>query len=417
MGQRNRPGIGQPTIGCRKAENGPSSSCSPAATRRSRGTDAPGGADGGIPQAPVAVGKDSVLYGTAEIGGTYNWGTVFSLTPPTSAGGAWTQAVLLSFDERNGGNPLGALVIGPNGVLYGTTVNGGAHEFGTVFSLTPPVVPGDAWAERVLYSFAGGSDGAAPVAGVWRASDGVLYGTTYAGGSYNVGVAFKLIPPSAPDEHWTEEVLHTFGASGDGAYPSAGLTYSRGLFFGTTDVGGVFGYGTAYVLSPPGSAAGTWTESVLYSFPGGADGIFVTPGLVAAPDGVLYGATVFGPTGGGTVFSLTPPAAPGESWTVTVIYSLVFTPPQVPGGVVGSMVLIQRSGVLYGTDTQGGGTIFQLSPPAAPGTEWTYTPLFGFAGPNGDGVDGIALGPGGVLYGTTYGGGPDYSGTVFSFTL
>lgn len=69
----------------------------------------------------MVVGKDGVLYGTAEAGGAYNWGTVFSLTPPTSAGGAWTQAVLLSFDKNNGGNPLGALVTGPNGVLYGTT--------------------------------------------------------------------------------------------------------------------------------------------------------------------------------------------------------------------------------------------------------------------------------------------------------
>jgi len=233
-----------------------------------------GASTGAYPQGPVVIGAGGVLYGTTYLGGTYGAGTVFSLTPPSSTGDAWTIAVLYEFTGgKDGAAPESGLVVGPGGTLYGTTALGGLSDFGAVFSLAPPESPGGAWSETVLYSFTGGNDGGTPFAGLLRATNGTLYGTTYNGGANNNGgVAFAVFPPSSPGSPWTEKVLHTFGGAGDGAYPYAGLITSGGLLYGTTQDGGSFGAGTVFSLAPPASAADAWTESVVYSFTGGSDG-------------------------------------------------------------------------------------------------------------------------------------------------
>jgi uncharacterized repeat protein (TIGR03803 family) len=109
--------------------------------------------DGNGPTAGVVIGTHGILYGTTEVGGTANAGTVFSLTPPASRGGAWTYATLHNFAGSlrggpDGDMPIGNLVIGTGGVLYGTTWSGGRYALGTVFSLTPPAMPGGAWTEN-----------------------------------------------------------------------------------------------------------------------------------------------------------------------------------------------------------------------------------------------------------------------------
>jgi len=126
-------------------------------------------------------------------------GTVFSLTPPSSTGGSWTEAVLYRFagSPSDGSNPFSGVVIGSGGVLYGTTRLGGSLDNGTVFSLTPPVSPGGSWTESVLYNFTGASDGNGPE-GVVIGSGGVLYGTTSGGGNpicdFGCGTVFSLTP-------------------------------------------------------------------------------------------------------------------------------------------------------------------------------------------------------------------------------
>jgi uncharacterized repeat protein (TIGR03803 family) len=149
------------------------------------------------------VGTDKVLYGTSFDGGTgtacrNGCGTVYSLTPPTIPGGAWTEAVLYNFAGADDGQAPTGVVIGPDKVLYGTTSNGGSGTScydgcGTVFSLTPPADPGGPWTEKILHDFTG-PDGANPGAGVALGTDGGLYGTTVNGGSgtCGCGTVFQL---------------------------------------------------------------------------------------------------------------------------------------------------------------------------------------------------------------------------------
>src|ERR1022692_1035775 len=105
------------------------------------------------------------------------------------------------------------VVVGAGGVLYCTATGGGASQSGGVFSLTPPSVSGGAWTESLLYSFMGGNDGSQPFAGVVVGNDGVLYGTTEYGGTGTCnaytqppgcGVVFSLTSPSSPGVAWTE---------------------------------------------------------------------------------------------------------------------------------------------------------------------------------------------------------------------
>jgi uncharacterized repeat protein (TIGR03803 family) len=377
-----------------------------------------GGLDGLEPSATVTIGAGGVLYGMTYYGGTNNSGTIFSLTPPSSPGGAWTHAVLYDFTGGSDGqNPYGTMAISPTGVLYGTTENGG-NGHGVAFSLSPPASPGGAWTETVMHGFVA-ADGQTPEMGLLLASSGDLYGTTAFGGLYGNGVVFRLVPDSS--RGWRSVVLHHFGAPGDGAEPQAaygGLLISGdGLLYGTTLYGGASGNGTIFSLTPTSSDGGQWNETMLYSFTGGSDGGNPTAGLTAGADGTLYGTTSTGAQGGGTVFSLTPPASTGAAWTLAVLYTV-----SASGVFPSTLLLNSSSQALCGTTNGGGqagdGTIFVLTPPAIAGGAWTYTAVYAFSGANGaNPIVGLVPGPGGVLYGTTVIGGSANSGTVFRLTL
>jgi len=146
--------------------------------------------------------------------------------------------------------------------------------------------------ETVPYSFQGGVDGADPLAGLIFDSSGALYGTTW-GGS-----AFKLTPPAAGQTQWTETVLYSFKGGADGDYPAAGLIFDTyGALYGTTAAGGSANLGTVFKLTPPAAGQTQWTEAVLYSFKGGRAGVGPQGGLIFDTHGALYGTTV---RGGGT---------------------------------------------------------------------------------------------------------------------
>jgi uncharacterized repeat protein (TIGR03803 family) len=238
-----------------------------------------------VPYAGLIQGSDGNFYGTTATGGSSNRGTVFAVTP----GGV--QTVLYSFPAGSS-DPYCGLIQGSDGNFYGTTGAGGANDDGTVFEITP------GGTKTVLHTFAKtGSDGQTPYAGLIQGSDGDFYGTTYTGGSAGFGTVFKVAPDG------TETVLYSFAGGSDGANPYAGVVQgSDGNFYGTTYAGGSNGLGTVFKLTPSG------TETVLYSFAGGSsDGANPEAGLIQASDGNFYGMTYRGGSSGlGTVFKLTP---------------------------------------------------------------------------------------------------------------
>jgi uncharacterized repeat protein (TIGR03803 family) len=142
-----------------------------------------------------------VLYGTTKAGGAHascqaGCGIVYSLTPPSAPGGGWIETILYTFaGGTDSSHPSGGVIVGETGALFGTTTDGGTAGLGTVFSLTPPISPGGAWIETILHSFTG-ADGANPLAGVIIGPRGELYGTTSNGGTGSCtggrGTVFEL---------------------------------------------------------------------------------------------------------------------------------------------------------------------------------------------------------------------------------
>lgn len=324
-----------------------------------------GGSDGAFPQAGLVMDQNGALYGTAYGGGA-GAGAVYQLTPPATAASPWAFTVLYAFSGgSDGANPQSRLVMDQAGALYGTTFYGGLLQCplntgcGTLFQLTPPVISGGAWTEKVLYTFTGGSDGANPVAGLIMDKNGALYGTTYSGG-LGGGTVFQLTPPIATGSSWTETVLYTFTGNGDGAFPQAGLIFDKnGALYGTSTY-------SAFQLTPPTVQGGSWTAIILHNFPNSAtDGAYVQADLVFGKNGVLYGTTFKGGVSGcGTVFALTPPASKAGTWTETALYN--FTGGYDDGCAPDAGLVMGKQSELYGTTFirggNGSGTVFELIP-------------------------------------------------------
>lgn len=406
--------------------------------------------DGGFPEAGVVQDSSGALYGVSSSGST-GWGSVFQLTPGT--GGTWTESTLYTFTGgADGATPLGALLIGANGILYGTTYDGGAHGYGTVFQLAPGT--GSSWTLTTLYSFLGGTDGANPSAGlVLGASTGTLYGTTFNGGTKGMGAVFELNPVKTGG--YTEKLLYSFQGGADGANPMASLALSsKTVLYGTTSQGGSVtitnqpptcttstpcvyaNQGTVFQVAPAGG--GVWKESLLYTFTGQGDGGSPESPLILSSLGVLYGNTFWGGTalncpesayaqGCGVVFQLAPPTGTVTTWTQKVLYN--FTGVSPDGAHPYGPMSINANTDLFGTTFSGGGTqdlcfpeayigcgtIFELKPGKS--GVWTKSNISSFPGsPAGGSPNGILLGANGVLYGTTIvGGNSGGYGTVFAF--
>jgi uncharacterized repeat protein (TIGR03803 family) len=205
--------------------------------------------DAGSPQAKLTIGPDGALYETTKLGGSADLGTVFRLAPPASGQGTWTRTTLHHFKggPTDGAGPLGGVTFDKNGNLYGTTSFGGSHaDSGIIFRLAPPT-SGQVWTYRVLYNLTR-AGGYSPHGDLAIDKDtGALYATT-AFGSAHSGVAFKLVPPAAGQTAWVKKNLHQFsGMTTDGGTPLGGLfRASNGRLYGTAASGGKFGGGTIY---------------------------------------------------------------------------------------------------------------------------------------------------------------------------
>jgi uncharacterized repeat protein (TIGR03803 family) len=265
--------------------------------------------DGKYPHAGLIVDAAGNLYGTAAGGGHSGDGVVYELT--ASASGNWTEKILHSFSGSDGASPYSSVVFDAFGDLYGATAYGGTSSActggcGTVFELVPTSAGN--WMEKTL-SF-DNSDGANPYGGLILDAAGNIYGVTSQGGVGNTGLVFELVPAGGG---WNERILHLFAAHEGDAYNGWGpLVFdAAGNLYGSTSVGGAFGKGAVYELTPAGS--GEWSESLLYNFDSGAGNIYnPAPGLVIDSAGNLYGAALSGGNylqaclgGCGAVFEIT----------------------------------------------------------------------------------------------------------------
>ncbi len=256
-----------------------------------------------------------------RIGGLDLWMTVAAtaiatlLIIATTQAHAQTFTVLHTFSGSDGAYPFGTLTMDRDGNLYGTTYNGGSGcngiGCGTVFKLTHK---NSGWILTPLYNFQGGDDGEFPTGGVTIGPDGDLYGTTNVGGGgpcapptggLGCGTVFKLEPPATACHAalcpWTEYVLYRFLGGSDGAYPGYGNL--------AVDAAGNL-YGTtegdedknAATVFEVGNTRDGWIKIFLYNFGAAA---FVGSGVIFDTAGNLYGTTADGGSGWGSVYEVT----------------------------------------------------------------------------------------------------------------
>jgi len=280
----------------------------------------------------LLLGSDNALYGTTSIGGANGDGIIYRITEDGS-----DYRILHSFDNsQNDRFPITGVIQAASGVLYGTTAfEGPINEPAAVFSINPDgsdytvltnisysaaaLLQGqdgalygtttlsnqifrinlDGSGLTILHTFSG-TDGSAPIGQLIQSVNGFLLGATWLGGTSNFGTLF-MISTNGDDF----QVLHNFSdgeVSGDGQIPHAGLALGPGnLFYGTTSLGGTYGYGTVFKINQDGSG-----YEQLYSFPpSGQPESGLVQGQSQGNPGVLYGtAGGVGSSGAGFIYAI-----------------------------------------------------------------------------------------------------------------
>jgi uncharacterized repeat protein (TIGR03803 family) len=308
----------------------------------------------------VVFDANGNLYGTTKYGGTYDYGTVFELTP--SADG-WMENVLRSFEGNDGFEPWAGVVIDHFGNLYGTSPGG---ELVYELSYTS-----DQWTEVILHHFTRRHDGGGPFAGLILDAAGNLYGTTEGGGAYDAGTVYELKHTTGG---WKERILYSFCPTGfpcrGGADPRLGALAMdpSGNLYGTTIVGGNTSgcggdasCGVVYKLTR--DRRGRWRETVLYNFRPGGTGHGPGAGVVRDQAGNLYGTTIYGGSsqcGCGVVFKLA--LQTSGKWKYTVLHTFLGS----DGAQPDANLILDKRGNLYGTAATGGasgaGVVFEITP-------------------------------------------------------
>ena len=357
------------------------------------------GADGTSPMdAPLIVGTDGNLYGTAYSGGTGKYGTVFQLTP------AGVFTTLHSFtDGADGGLPFGGVVEGAPGTFYGTTGNGGdSNEDGVVYSVTSGGV------FTTLHTFSEYPDGAGPHATLVRDANGNFYGATEIDGPGNIdtgmdiyGTVFQITPSGG------FTTVYAFNAGNSGSSPSDLVLGTDGNLYGIANDTGANESGTIFQLTPGGGL------TTLYALPT-ANQYEDSAKLTQGSDGNLYGATsAGGANGNGMIFKITTTGAFTDLYDFSPLSGGTNSDGAAPwGGVIEG-----SDGNFYGTASAGGphqgGTVYRIT------ATGVFTTLYAFE----DGTDGstpksaLVQDSSGNLYGTTEQGGAGKSGTIFKLAL
>ncbi len=364
--------------------------------------------DGSWPVGLLIQASNGNLVGTTYSGGA-DWGTIFKITPSGTFGVMWTFT-----GGSDGAEPYAGVTEDSAGNGYAVTSIGGNTPSGC--GTVDKRLPGNGSNVTQLHAFAGPpNDGCTPWAPLVQASDGNLYGTTYAGGSgvggLGGGTVFRITPSGA------ETILYNFcsqSGCADGYVPYAGVIQgSDGYLYGATSQGGT-GYGTIFKISLSGSGF-----TVLHNF-NDTDGNLPAGGLTQGSDGNFYGTTSsggannYGQRGEGTIFKMTP------SGTLTSLYSFCSQPNCTDGKTPDGVLLQAADGNFYGTTYYGGGTdsgtVFVITPSGS------FTSLYSFCSqancPDGSHpYPGVIQGSDGKFYGVTQYGGSENAGTVFSLQV
>src|SRR6516162_5153442 len=265
------------------------------------------GTNGASPEAGLIADSSGNLFGTTMLGGAYNDGTVFEIVK-TASGYASTPTTLVSFNGTNGSWPAAGLIADSSGNLFGTTSQGGAFEnaygfftYGTVFEIVK-TASGYASSPTTLVSF-NGTGGGSPFAGLIADRTGNLFGTTLEGGAYNDGTVFEIVK-TASGYARTPTTLVSFNGS-DGMFPASGLIAdAEGNLFGTTSGGGANGQGTVFEIAKTANGYAS-APTTLVSF-NGTNGASPEAGLIADRSGNLFGTTMEGGAyNDGAVFEVT----------------------------------------------------------------------------------------------------------------
>jgi hypothetical protein len=369
------------------------------------------GQDGSVPSGPLLLDSRGYLYGVTRGGpGQYGYGVAFALTP--QAHGMWKELILHTFTGgADGAFPDSGLVLDRAGNLHGTVQGDIRPDVGGVFELSRNAT---GWVNTMLYS---GNVGQ----GIASDKLGNLYGEM-GSGQYKYGAIAELSPGASADG-WVYTPLYSLSFTDGYALPAPPIWGGKGNLFGTTTFGGITkppcydsrGCGIAFEMTP--SKDGTWTYHILHRFGSyTSDGLAPYGGLVMDTSGNFYGTTQGGGIYGyGTAFKLT--FAKGH-WKKTAVYDF----PDLPNGLPDSTLVLDKAGNLYGAAGGGKqgcgpytcGFILKLTPQSN-GT-WKYNVIHKFSGPDGNFPVGVVVDSKGKLFGTTANGGTYNSGVAFEIT-
>ena len=359
------------------------------------------GLDGQDAEAGVTFDKAGDAFGTTERGGANDLGMVWEVT----AGGTYKD--LHDFgSSTDGAEPYGNLVFDSAGDIFGTAAESGAHQYGMIWEITA------AGQYKDLHDF-DWTDGAYPYAGASLDAKGDLFGTANQGGANSLGMIWEITSSG------TFKDLHDFGATGDGEYPRAGVSFdSAGNAYGTAFEGGANGGGMVWEITASGGA-----YSDLHDFGAGTDGGLPYAGVAIDSNGNLYGTT----SEGGANTSADQGMGGGMIWEITS--SRAYKDLHDFGGsgdglYSGAGVSFDSKGDLFGTtgwggvNTEanfgnGGGVVWEI------GSSGTYQKLHDFgAGEDGSlPFVGVTVGADGNLYGATSQGGANDSGMLWGLSV
>jgi len=371
------------------------------------------GINGTNPYAGLVADANGNLFGTTFEGGTANDGAVFEIVK-ASGGYLSTPTTVVNFNGTNGSEPAGTpitLIGDANGNLFGTTANDGASGDGTVFEIVK-TSSGYTSTPTILVNF-NGTNGQSPFAGLIGDANGNLFGTTFEGGTANDGTVFEIVKTSSGYAS-TPTTLANFNGT-NGANPYAGLTAdANGNLFGATYAGGEFGAGTVFeILNTASGYASAPTTLVNFN---GTNGSNPQGALIADANGNLFGTTYLGGTFGyGTVFEIVKTSS-GYASTLTTLANFNSSNGAQPTGTL----IADANGDLFGTtfygDPANDGTVFEIVKTSS-GYASTPTTLANFDSTNGaNPVAGLIADANGNLFGTTWRGGASDSGTVFELS-